>query len=311
MTHLALQLSHRTNGVSQRHGEVSSQLFAQRTLGAITNGVHAATWAAPAMQELFDQFLPGWRSDSARLRKAVAIPNDKLWPAHRRAKRRLIEHINGEANAGMQMDAFTIGFARRAALYKRADMIFDDVERLTRIHADYPFQLVFAGKAHPHDQAAKELIQRIVQARDRIKNVLRVVYLENYDMRLCRMMVSGVDLWLNTPEPPLEASGTSGMKAAVNGVPSLSVLDGWWLEGWIEGITGWAIGKDDYPSGVPHDRGKAARQMYDKLEYVILPLFYGRRDQYIEVMKHCIALNGPHFSTHRMMQEYVSGAYFC
>ncbi len=309
MTHLALHLSLHTNGVSRRHGEVSRRLFAPHPIGAITNGIHAPTWATLALQEVFDRFTPGWRSDSFALRHALKIPNEKIWPAHRHAKRRLLEFVNRETNAGMHVDTFTIGFARRAALYKRADLLFDNLERLLRIHADFPIQLVYAGKAHPHDQGAKELIRKILQVRDRLKNQIRLIYLENYDIRICRLMVAGVDLWLNTPEPPLEASGTSGMKAALNGVPSLSVLDGWWVEGCIENFTGWSIGKDEYALGISHDRPRAADEVYNKLEYVILPLFYQQRDRYIGVMKNCIATNGSYFSTHRMMHEYVTNAY--
>lgn len=309
MTVLAMQLSRKVNGVSVRHGEVSRRLFSPHPVEAITNGVHVPTWASVPVQELLDRFAPGWKEDSFRLRYALRIPNQDLWQAHRQSKLRLIDYINRETNVGMHIDCYTIGFARRAALYKRGDLLFDDIERLQRIHADHPFQLIYAGKAHPHDQGAKELIQRIFHARDRLKHQVKIVYLENYDIRLCRLMVGGVDLWLNTPEPPLEASGTSGMKAALNGVPSLSVLDGWWVEGCIENVTGWSIGKDDYLLGLPHDRGQAARQVYDKLEYVILPMYYQDRDRYLSIMKHAIAINGAFFSTHRMMQQYVTSAY--
>jgi len=309
MTFLALKLSRKVNGVSLRHGEVSSRLFAPHTVEFVTNGIHAPTWAGVPIQEVLDKYAPGWKTDHACLRLALQIPNHELWQAHRLSKLRLIDYINRETNAGMHVDCFTIGFARRAALYKRADLLFDDIERLLRIHSDHPFQLIYAGKAHPHDQGAKELIQRIFQARDRLKHQLKIVYLENYDIRMCRLMVGGVDLWLNTPEPPLEASGTSGMKAALNGVPSLSVLDGWWVEGCQENVTGWAIGKDDFGLGTSHDRALAARQMYDKLEYVILPMYYHDRDRYVGIMKHCVAINGAYFSTHRMMQQYVTAAY--
>jgi starch phosphorylase len=309
MTHLALHLSHRTNGVSRRHGEVSRRLFAPHPIGAITNGIHAATWASAPMQEVFDRLMPGWRGDTFLLRQAVKVPNERLWPAHRNAKRRLLDFVNRETNAGLHVDTFTLGFARRAALYKRADMLFDQIERLQRIHSEFPIQLIYAGKAHPQDQGAKELIQRLLHIRDRLKHHVRLVYLENYDIRICRMMVAGVDLWLNTPEPPLEASGTSGMKAALNGVPSLSVLDGWWVEGCVEGITGWSIGKDEYALGIGHDRGRAVEEIYNKLEYQILPLFYRQRDRFIHLMKNCIAINGSYVSPQRMMQDYVTHAY--
>lgn len=309
MTHLALRLSQHVNGVSRRHAEVSRKLLGAHPIEAITNGIHVGTWASAPIQEVLEKFAPGWRHDSFQLRQMLRIPHQELWSAHRQAKLRLLDYVNRETNVGLHVDAFTIGFARRAALYKRADLLFDQMDRIERLNKEYPIQLIYAGKAHPNDQGAKELIQRIFQARDRLKNQLRIVYLENYDIRMCRLMVAGVDLWLNTPEPPLEASGTSGMKAALNGVPSLSVLDGWWVEGCMEGLTGWAIGKDEYGMDLPHDRGRAAQQVYDKLEYVILPMFYQERDRYIEIMKHCIAINGPYFSTHRMMQEYVTTSY--
>jgi starch phosphorylase len=211
----------------------------------------------------------------------------------------------------MDTETFTIGFARRAAAYKRPALFFEDLARVKRICADAGrFQLVYAGKAHPRDEGGKDVIRRIVRAARELRETTRVVYLENYDMELCRLMTAGVDLWLNTPEPPMEASGTSGMKAAFNGVPSLSVLDGWWVEGWIEGTTGWAIGTCPKDGDRPPDRSKDAASLYDKLEHVILPLYYHNRDEYVDVMRHCIALNGSFFNTQRMMQQYVLKAYF-
>jgi starch phosphorylase len=224
------------------------------------------------------------------------------------AKKHLLQYVNHETNAGMDVEIFTLGFARRATTYKRADLLFADFERLRRLAAQVKgMQVIYAGKAHPHDQGGKEVIQRIFQARDRLEHDLKIVYLENYDMELGGLMTAGVDVWLNTPQPPLEASGTSGMKAALNGVPSLSVLDGWWIEGCIEGITGWAIGDGKHEEG---DASKVAFSLYDKLEHVVLPLFYQTRERFLEVMLHAIALNGSFFNTHRMMQQYVLKAYF-
>lgn len=310
MTHLALRLSGYVNGVSQRHGEVSRQMFGQYPVDAITNGVHAGTWVAPPFRELFDRYVPEWRRDASTLRRVLQIPSQEIWAAHAQAKRRLLEYVNRETNAGMVADAFTIGFARRAATYKRADLLFDDLNRLRRIHRDSgPLQIIYAGKAHPHDQGAKDLIRRIFQAGDALKNDIRVAYLVDYDIDICALMTSGVDLWLNTPEPPLEASGTSGMKAAMNGIPSLSVMDGWWVEGCIEDVTGWSIGKDN-PKNPLTDRRETACFMYDKLEYVVAPMFYRERERYVDVMRHAIAINGSFFSTHRMLQQYVLQAYF-
>ena len=170
--------------------------------------------------------------------------------------------------------------------------------------------MIYAEKAHPHDQQKKELIKHIFAVKDVLKADMKIAYLANYDLALGALLTAGVDVWLNTPQPPLEASGTSGMKAALNGVPSLSVLDGWWLEGCIEGITGWAIGANHRGLDVHDDRAQDAAALYDKLEQVILPLFYGDRQGFLSVMRHAIALNGSFFNTQRMMQQYVVKAYF-
>jgi starch phosphorylase len=306
MTYLALNLSHYVNGVAKKHGEVSKLMFAEYAIDAITNGVHAVTWTAGPFQDLYDRHIPGWRQDNFSLRGALSIPKQEVWNAHTETKKELIEYVNRVTNIGMGADVFTIGFARRAATYKRADLFFTDIERLNSISSKVgPFQVIYAGKAHPQDQGGKEIIKRIFQVKEVLKNAVRIAYLENYDMELGKMMTSGVDVWLNTPQPPLEASGTSGMKAALNGVPSLSVLDGWWIEGCIEGVTGWSIGEKG-----SSDWSKDAASLYSKLEQTIIPLFYHERDRFIDVMLHCIALNGSFFNTHRMIQQYVLNAYF-
>ncbi len=311
MTYLALNLSHFVNGVAQRHAEVAARMFPQYAVQAITNGVHAATWTSPPFQELFDRHIPAWRQDSCSLRYAEGLPPGEVWQAHRRAKERLLYFVNRAVNVGMDVDVFTIGFARRAATYKRAGLLFHDIEWLRQIASKTgSIQIVYAGKAHPHDRHGKELIQGIFRAREALKDVVKIAYIENYDMEVGRLMTSGVDLWLNTPQAPLEASGTSGMKAALNGVPSLSVLDGWWVEGCIEGVTGWAIGADE-PNPPEHaDDAKDAAALYQKLENVIVPMYYHDRAGFIDVMLHCIAINGTYFNTQRMMQEYVLKAYF-
>jgi len=311
MTYLALHLSHYVNGVARRHGEVSRQLFAPYAIDSITNGVHARMWVCPAMQEVLDRHTLAWREDSYSLRNAACIPNHEIWEAHTHAKEELIRHVNRVCHASMDAEAFTIGYARRAATYKRADMFFDDLERLARIHQDAgPIQVLYGGKAHPQDGGGKDLIRRIFGARASLKDQIKVEYLPDYDIDVCKLMTAGVDLWLNTPEPPMEASGTSGMKAALNGVPSLSVLDGWWVEGWIEGTTGWSIGRMGTSGPEPANRQKDAEMLYDKLEYVILPLYYKNRDEFIDVMRHCISLNGSFFNAQRMMNQYVLKAYF-
>jgi len=311
MTYLALNLSHYVNGVAKKHGEVSRFMFARYTIDAITNGVHAVTWTAQPFQKLFDRYIPGWKQDSFSLRYALSIPKREVWNAHARAKKRLVQYVNRGTTEGMEVDVFTIGFARRAASYKRGDLLFTDIERLKGIASNVgPFQVIYAGKAHPQDQGGKELIKQIFAAKKSLKGAIKIAYLENYDLELGKIMTSGVDLWLNTPEPPLEASGTSGMKAALNGVPSLSILDGWWIEGCIEGITGWSIGENGREAREGGNRSKDASSLYDKLEHVVIPLFYHDRDRYIDVMLHSIALNGSFFNTHRMLQQYVLKAYF-
>ncbi|MBI1902557.1 MAG: alpha-glucan family phosphorylase, partial [Planctomycetia bacterium] len=240
---------------------------------------------------------------------ALSIPSDEVWSAHQAAKRDLLEDVNHSTNAGMDMDCLTLGFARRATAYKRPDLLFRDLDRLRHIgrHAG-KIQAVFAGKAHPQDEPGKELIRKVFAAQRELTGEVRVAYLPNYDIELARRLTAGVDVWLNTPEPPLEASGTSGMKAALNGVPSLSVLDGWWIEGCIEGITGWAIGPDGN-GRASGDGYRDAMFLYDKLERAVIPAFYRQREKFLDVMRHAIALNGSFFNTHRMMQQYVTKAY--
>ena len=311
MTYLALNLSHYVNGVAKRHGETSRLMFGGYNIDAITNGVHAGTWTSLPFSALFDRYIPGWKQDNFSLRYALSIPWEEIWKAHAEAKKSLLHYVNRETNAGMDVDFFTLGFARRAAAYKRGDLLFSDLERLKEIAARAgPFQIVYAGKAHPQDQTGKELIKRIFQASQSLKSAIKVVYLENYDLDLGKMLTSGVDVWLNTPQPPLEASGTSGMKAAMNGVPSLSILDGWWIEGCIEGLTGWSIGSGEREAGIAQNHSRDAAFLYDKLEQVIVPLFYRDRRGFVDVMRHAIALNGSFFNTHRMLLQYVLKAYF-
>lgn len=310
MTRLALAASRYVNGVAKRHGEVSQQMFADHQVEAITNGVHAATWTAPSVQTLFDRYLPEWRQDNFSLRHALRIPKSELWLAHQQAKGALLDRVRALAHVEMEPGVLTLGFARRATAYKRPDLLFRDLERLAAIATGVgPLQVVYAGKAHPRDEPGKALIRRILQAQAALAGRVAVAYLENYDMALGRLMTAGVDVWLNTPQPPLEASGTSGMKAALNGVPSLSVLDGWWVEGHIEGVTGWAIGEDRYQPGEP-TAAPDERPLYEALERVVVPLFYRARDRFLEVMRHTIALNGSYFNAQRMLQQYVVDAYF-
>jgi starch phosphorylase len=311
MTYLALNLSHYINGVAKKHGEISRLMFAGYNIDAITNGIHAATWAAEPFSQLYDRYIPGWRQDNFSLRYALSIPKGEVWQAHSGAKKSLIQFVNSETNAGMDVDFLTLGFARRAAEYKRADLLFMDLERLKAIAAkDGALQVVYAGKAHPQDAAGKELIKKIFSVKNILRRDIKIAYLQNYSMEIAKRMVAGVDVWLNTPQPPFEASGTSGMKAAVNGVPSLSVLDGWWIEGCIEGLTGWSIGPVPKSNGTSQNHSADAASLYDRLEHVVVPLYYRDRSGFLDVMRHAIALNGSFFNTHRMLQQYVLKAYF-
>jgi starch phosphorylase len=287
MTQLALNHTHYVNGVAKRHGEVARQMFAQRTIDSITNGVHAATWAAPPVQTMLDRHIPDWRQDNAGLRHVLGVPKLELWEAHTSAKHELIKCVNEATGAAMDPKVFTIGFARRATTWKRADLLFRDIARLEAINARAgALQLIYGGKAHPQDDAGKGLIRHIFEVKAALGEKLRLIYVEEYDMRLARLITAGVDLWLNTPQPPLEASGTSGMKAAINGVPSLSILE------------------------TDPDHAADAASLYGKLEHVILPMFYAERDRYIEVMRHALAINGSFFNTERMLDQYMRKAYF-
>jgi starch phosphorylase len=310
MTFVALHLSDYVNGVSKRHGEVSRTLFPNHPIGSITNGVHSVTWTAPVFRELYDRHIRDWREDNLSLRYALGIPLEAIRQAHDEAKRQLIKEITSRVNVEFDHEIFTLGFARRAAAYKRPDLLFYEPDRLRRIAARHGhLQVVFAGKAHPRDEEGKALIQRIFTWAKQLQPEVRVAYLPNYDMELGLVLTAGADLWLNTPQPPHEASGTSGMKAAHNGVPSLSVLDGWWLEVPVEGVTGWAIGPKDRGPSLERQDDADAEDLYRKLEETILPLYYGDPLRWAEVMRYTIALNASFFNTQRMLQEYVTHAY--
>jgi glycogen phosphorylase len=313
MTYLALSLSNYVNGVAKLHGEVSRRMFPNVPIEAITNGIHAATWASPAFQDLFDRYIPSWREDNYSLRGALGLPPEDVWSAHLLAKHALFEEVRRKTGLKLDPEAFTIGFARRATGYKRADLILKDLDRLRQIAKNAgAFQIVFAGKAHPADAGGKEIIKRIFKAKKALKKNVSIVFLDDYNLELGGKLTSGGDLWLNTPQYPLEASGTSGMKAALNGVPSLSILDGWWVEGHIEGVTGWSIGashRRDPEPDTAADNVADAESLYSKLESVILPLFYEERNRYLAVMQHAIAINGSFFNTQRMVQQYITDAY--
>ena len=310
MTRLALFFSHYVNGVAKKHGEVSRIMFPGYSIDSITNGVHTTTWVSRPFQKLFDNHMPGWRSDPYILRSAFSIDKPEIWNAHMEAKKSLINFVNKRYNVGMNYDDFTIGFARRQTAYKRPDLLISDPNRLTQIADNVgPIQIIYGGKAHPKDQSGKNSIKHIFNVMKTIDNNVKISFIHNYDITIAKMITSGVDIWLNTPRRPREASGTSGMKAACNGVPQFGTLDGWWLEGCIENITGWAIGPEkteEKESDDDIDR----YDLYDKLENWILKKFYNDRENWIRTMRSCIAINASFFNTNRMIQQYVLNAYF-
>ena len=305
MTRLALSLSDYVNGVAKRHAETSQRLFPGYRVRAITNGVHSLTWTNASFVRLYDSRMPGWCYEPELLMRADSLADDAVWAAHADAKNELIHAVKQRTGVALRADVPTLGFARRMTGYKRPDLLFSDLARLKAIAVRLPLQIVLGGKAHPRDEGGRQLIETLHAHMRELAGSVPVVYVQNYDMALARTIIAGVDVWLNTPLAPLEASGTSGMKAAFNGVPSLSVLDGWWIEGCIEGVTGWAVGEGK-PSGGSAD----AAALYRKLEEVVLPLHYrSPRREWIAVMKGAIAKNASFFNSHRMMRRYVTEAY--
>ncbi len=312
MTKLGFELSGHINGVAKKHGDVTREMFPGYKIDSITNGVYAREWISEPMKRLFSKYLPGWEIDPYSLRYALSLPSDELWEAHLEAKRKMLHKVREWTGVEMKEDVFTIGFARRATSYKRAELLFLDIERLKRIAASTGkgIQIIFAGKAHPDDHEGKLIIQRIIGKFKDLGPFVTACYVPGYDMGVASSLVSGVDLWLNTPKRPLEASGTSGMKAALNGVPQFSILDGWWLEGHIENITGWSIGPHPEHAPQPVSDREDSESLYTKLAYVILPKYYEERDAWIRVMRHAVAINGSFFNTHRMVEQYVLSTYF-
>ena len=305
MTLLALRFSRYANGVAMQHGKVSREMFSAFTIDTITNGVHAPTWVSEPIQQMLDEHIPAWRRDNLYLRNATDLPETDILAAHARAKETLLAEVAMRSGLVLNPRVLTLGFARRAATYKRANLLFTDPERLKNIAAAAGgLQILYAGKAHPQDEPGKRLIREVVEDAARFSNDgLRIVYLENYAWDLGAMLTAGVDVWVNTPKRPYEASGTSGMKAALNGVPSLSILDGWWIEGCIEGFTGWAIedGATD---------GEEADALYTKLETAVVPLYRDAPEKWARLMRNTLAFNGSFFNTNRMVKQYTRNAYY-
>ena len=311
MTLLAVNLSKHVNGVTNAHMTYSRKLFPGHHIRAVTNGVHPYAWTCQHFRELFSKHIPGWAIEPDLLVRVDEIPNEDVFETHIAAKRDMLSFVKDQTGVEMSQDVLTLGFARRATPYKRPTLIFSDIDRLKRTKRFGEFQLVFAGKAHPRDQMGKDLIREIHEHISKLKNEIKMVYLENYDMNMSAKLTAGVDVWLNTPKPPYEASGTSGMKAALNGVLNFSVLDGWWIEGCIEEVTGWSIGPGpNAPVSEEERRRLELEDLYDKLKYLIIPTYYQKRDSWTKMMKSSIGKVAYYFNSHRMMRRYITSAYY-
>ncbi len=314
MTLLGLNLSRFINGVAKRHTEITREMFPQYSIDSITNGIHHLTWVSKPFRELYDSYIPGWIVDPFALRYALSIPKERMLEAHFQAKQALIDEVNNRTTAGYHIARFTIGYARRFTEYKRPDLLLYDIQRLKQLTEKVgDIQIVFAGKAHPNDLQGKQMIKKIFDISKQINSEnsrLKIVFLDDYDMRLAKILVAGCDIWLNTPQRPFEASGTSGMKAALNGVPQMSTLDGWWLEGCIDNVTGWGIGPhpQDANFKIDPDMSDEAQDLYNKLEQIV-PVFYANKERWTDIMRHCIAINASFFNTIRMAQQYIANAY--
>jgi len=311
MTHLALQHSRYINGVAIKHGQISRGMFPNYPIDSITNGVHHLFWTSEPFKKLFTKYLgEAWKNDPYCTRYIFSAPVEEVVNAHLKSKRKLINFVNKQDdNLKMKTNILTIGWARRFTLYKRSYLLFMDLERLKEIAKNKgPLQIIFAGEAAPNDWEGKENLKYVFQIKKELEpnSDVKITFIENYNIEIAKLLVSGTDLWLNTPQIPMEASGTSGMKAALNGVPSLSSLDGWWLEGHLENVTGWSIGRREQKDS--NDR-KEAHELYNKLESIIIPMYYKNKAKWQEIMQSCIMLNGSGFNSHRMVKQYLINAY--
>lgn len=310
MTRIGLYFSHYINGVAMSHREVSTKMFPDYPIYSITNGVHSETWTCDEFKKTYDKYIPNWRNSSLSLRNAFNIPLTVIWNTHQEAKKELINYIYKKQKIKLEQNVFTIGFARRFTGYKRSNLLFYDMKKLLKIHDKVgKIQIIYAGKAHPNDQDGKEMIRYIHEIKEKHKDKIKIVFLEGYEMNLAKKLIAGVDIWLNTPLPPNEASGTSGMKAAHNGVPHFSTLDGWWIEGFINRKTGWSIGQRRDHLNLKDLNKKDAESLYYKLENKILPRYYNFPQRWRETMRHTIAVNASFFNTERMLQQYIQEAY--
>ena len=299
MSHLGIAMAGAVNAVSKLNADVAMTMFPHVTIHPITNGVHHLTWTGKATAGLFDAHLSGWKTNPAMLQAAASIPTDALRTSREKSRADLRELVLSSTGVTLHADRLTIGFARRFATYKRANLVFADLERLRRIGGG-KIQFVFSGKAHPKDEGGKDLIRSVFEGAEAVADDIPVAFIEDYSMATGLAMTSGVDVWLNNPIRPMEASGTSGMKAAMNGVPNLSILDGWWPEACIHGTNGWAIGaqEDD------RDDERDVNALYAVLEDEVLPMWTGDREAWDDVMRHAMVASAG-FTGHRMIQDYM------
>lgn len=307
MTEMCYFYSKFSNGVSKKHSQVASKMFEGFEFDFITNGIDVNTWINPKMAELFDKNIDNWRLVPQNLRLAQTISHVDFAQTKKAIKVAYFNKLNSQINSKLDPEIFTICFARRAANYKRMNLLFRDFERLEKIASKFTkLQVLFSGKAHPNDELGQKYIQEIISFTKKKSPHVEICFLTDYNMDTSADLVSGVDIWLNNPIVPLEASGTSGMKAALNGVPSFSTVDGWWPEGLVEGVTGWSIGTGKEGEEFLEEE---AENLYSKLEHVILPIYYNDSKNWIDIQKSSIAINGSYFNTSRMLDEYILKAY--
>lgn len=300
-TGLGFYLSSYVNAVSKKHQEVVNGLYPDFKVKSNTNGVDSEFWTADEFKKIYDKNILNWRKDNTLLKKVSKISINEIDLAHQKTKNRLIDYINSLSRADFKEDIFTIGYARRFVSYKRPEMLLSDIKKLLKINKEIgQLQIVYSGKAHTSDLIGQRMINNVLSIKNKLKGKLKIVFLENYDLEKAKLLVSGVDLWLNTPLPFNEACGTSGMKAAHNGVPQLSTLDGWWIEGYKENKTGWAI-IDDF--------NIRTSNLYSLLSEKIIPLYYNKREEWLNVMRSTISLNASYFNTQRNLKKYIKEAY--
>ncbi|MCF7820304.1 MAG: alpha-glucan family phosphorylase [Candidatus Pacebacteria bacterium] len=313
MTSLSLYFSGVVTGVAMTHEKVTEAMFPKHDVINVTNGAYHLQWTHPQFKKVYDKYIPEWRQDPAFFRKAKGIPDEVIWSAHMEAKKELIKYVNKIAVNKFSEDVLTLGYARRFTSYKRPTMILSDLDKLEKsISKVGKLQIIFAGEAHPLDREGSKLIGEVFQRVQKSKGKVNIVFLEDYNMDMAIKLVAGVDVWLNTPLQKHEASGTSGMKASFNAISHLSVLDGWWPEGWIEGVTGWSIGSNSNKAILSDKKTwkKEVDDLYHKIANIIMPMYYEDRSKFIEIMKNAVSLNGSYFNTYRMMQEYMAKVYF-